>query len=139
MDTKDLIRYQIEASAKQVDKVLEGLADDKWGVKTGGCMSASETVVHLTECYVAAQTQLSGGSHEWGSYKAAEETPAELATKMRSERSKAWEAVLAADDDEAGKTATEYLVLHDAYHVGQLATLRMGFDPEWDAYSIYSD
>lgn len=137
MDTKDLIKYQIAASAKQVDKVLEGLADDKWGAKSGNGMSPGETVVHLTECYVAAQTHLSGGTHEWGSYTASEETPTELAAKMRSERSKAWEAILGANDEEAGKAATEYLVLHDAYHVGQLATLRMGVDPEWDAYSIY--
>ena len=139
MDAKELIKFQMEASAKQVDKVLEGLADDKWGVKAGGSMSASETVVHLAECYVAARTHVAGGTHEWGSYKAAGETPEELGANMRSERSKAWEAILGAEVGEAGKAATEYLILHDAYHVGQLATMRMGCDPEWDAYSIYSD
>ena len=137
MDTKDLIKYQVEASGKQVDRVLDGLAEDKWSTTAGGCMSPSETVVHLTECYVAAQTHLSGGTHEWGSYKAEEEAPAELAAKMRSERTKAWDALLGSDAADVGETATQYLLLHDAYHVGQLATLRMGVDPEWDAYSIY--
>lgn len=139
MDSKELLKYQMETSAKQVDKVLEGLADDKWSVKVGGGMSASETAVHLTECYVAAQTHVAGGEHKWGSYKAAGETPSELGATMRSERTKAWEAILGSDADDLGETATQYLLLHDAYHVGQLATMRMGVDPEWDAYSIYSD
>ena len=137
MDAKELIKFQMEASGKQVDKVLEGLADDKWGVKAGASMSASETVAHLAECYVAAQTHLSGGTHEWGSYKAVGETPEELGATMWSERTKAWEAILGSDADDVGETATQYLLLHDAYHVGQLATLRMGLDSEWDAYSIY--
>ena len=85
MDSKELMKYQMEASAKQVDKVLDGLADDKWSVKAGGCMSAAETAVHLTECYVAAQTHVSGGTHEWGTYKAVGETPAALGATMRSE------------------------------------------------------
>ncbi len=139
METKDLLKYQMEAAGKQVDTVLDGLADDKWRTNASGGMSPSETVVHLTECYVATQTHVAGGTHEWGSYKASEETPSDLVSKMRSERSKAWSAVLGSDAEDAGETATQYLILHDAYHVGQLATLRMGVDPEWDAYSIYSD
>ena len=139
MEAKDLLKYQVETSGKQVDAVLDGLAEDKWGVKAGACMSPSEMVVHMTECYIAAQTHLAGGTHEWGSYKAADEAPAELVSKMRSERTKARDAILASDAADVGETATLYVLLHDAYHVGQLCTLRMGIDPEWDAYSIYAD
>lgn len=139
MDTKDLLKFQLEASAHQIDKVLEGLPDDKWDGKIrDDCMSPRETVTHLTECYIAAKTDIAGGKHEWGSYVPEEEEVSAITAKMNEERTSLKEAVLASDNEKVGEIASQYAMLHDAYHVGQLAIYRMGVDPEWDAYSIYS-
>ena len=138
MELKDALNYQLETSAQQVDKVLEGLAEDKWGAKLRDeSMSPAEVVAHLTECYIAAQKELKGEPHEWGSYVPADDSPNALVAAMRAERKKACDAITAKSDEESVKAATQYIVLHDAYHVGQLATLRLSVDPSWDAYSIY--
>lgn len=139
MDTKDLLKYQLETSANQVDKVLEGLSEDKYdGKLRDDCMSPRETIAHLTECYIAAKTDLDGGKHEWGSYVPDDKDLGAMKAKMQEERSRVIEAILASDSEKVGEVATQYLLLHDAYHVGQLATYRMGVDTDWDAYSIYS-
>ena len=39
--------------------------------------------------------------------------------------------------EEVVKHAFDYVALHDCYHVGQMCTLRLTLDPEWNAYSIY--
>ena len=138
MDLKDALRYQLESSAHQIDKVLEGLPEDKWEAKMrGDCMSPSEAVAHLTECYIAAQKDLAGVQHEWGSYLPSGDTPEALVAEMREERKKAWDAMVSRGDEESVKAATQYVILHDAYHVGQLAMLRLGLDRDWDPYSIY--
>ena len=31
----------------------------------------------------------------------------------------------------------DFIVGHDAYHIGQLAQIRLALNPEWNAYSIY--
>ncbi len=139
MDLKDVMKYQIESSAHQVDKVLEGLTEDQWDAKLReDCMSPKEAVTHLTECYIAAQKDISGQPHEWGSYMPEDDSPSALLKEMQAERQKACDDLIKAGDERAVKAATQFIVLHDAYHVGQLATLRLGLDPEWDAYAIYS-
>jgi len=139
MDTRDLLKYQLDAIAHQVDKVLEGLEEDKWDGKVReDCMSPRETVIHLTECYIAAKRDLAGEKHEWGSYVAESEDISELLSKMRSERDSVRDALLNSDSEKSGEVATQYVMLHDAYHVGQLATYRIGADADWDAYAIYS-
>lgn len=138
MELKDALTYQLESSAFQVDKVLEGLPDDKWDAKLrDDAMSPKEIVAHLTECYVATQKDMAGQEHEWGTFAPTATTPDGLVTEMHSERKKAWEAIVSQPGEKAVKAATQFIVLHDAYHVGQLATLRISLDPEWNAYSIY--
>ncbi|HXH62246.1 MAG TPA: DinB family protein [Fimbriimonadaceae bacterium] len=139
MHASELIGYQLEASGKQIEKALEGLDESKWeGRLRADCMSPAETVAHLTECYIAAQKDIAGKQHEWGSYFASEDTPEGLLKTMRAEREKACESIRGANDENALKAATQYIVLHDAYHVGQLSAYRMGVEPEWDSYTIYN-
>jgi len=138
MENRDFLEYQIGTSGRQVEMVLDGFAAEKWDKSLSeGSMNTTELVGHLTECYLAVQKHMLGEEHEWGSYIPAQESAQELVAAMRTEREKAKEALLAASSDDAVKAATDYVVLHDVYHVGQMAALRMSVDPEWDAYSIY--
>ena len=138
MDTTEVLKYQMETCAKQVDAVFDSLPDNLWDHKTSeGCMTPRETVVHLAEAYVAAGKHMSGEEHEWGSFRLEASDPSELMRAMRRERQLAVEAILSGDADKAPEAATQYLMLHDAYHVGQMCALRVREEPEWDAYSIY--
>jgi hypothetical protein len=139
MDAKQLMLYQLESSGHQVDEVLKGLNEAHWDAKVrDGCMTVRETVPHLTECYIAARKDLEGQPHEWGSYLAADDAPAAIVAEMQSERQRVWEALMAADIEKAGKVATQFIILHDAYHVGQLCAIRMAVEPAWDPYAIYA-
>jgi hypothetical protein len=139
MDLKDVLKYQLESTGYQVDKVLEGLPEDQWDARLReDCMSPKEAVAHLIECYVAVQKDMAGHQHEWGAYMPADDAPPALMEEMRAERRRAWDGLIKSGDEKAIRAATQYIVLHDAYHVGQLATLRLGLDPKWDPYSIYS-
>jgi hypothetical protein len=139
MTLHDAMKYQLDAAANQVDKVLEGLEPDQWDAKVReDLMSPREAVSHLTECYIAAQKHAAGEQHEWGAYVPSSEDPEDLLREMREHRVAAKESLLAKADDDALKAATDYIVLHDAYHVGQLAALRLAITPDWDPYAIYS-
>ncbi len=139
MDTKELLQYQLSASATQVDKVFAGLPGELWSAKTSaGGMTPLEIASHLTECYLAAQKSCKGEEHEWGSYVAPDDDPDAVMASLRSERTKASEELMRANNEKAFKDATQYIVLHDAYHVGQMAALRVEKDVAWDPYSIYS-
>lgn len=139
MTLHDALKYQLESAGRQIDRALEGLSDEQWDAKVReDLMSPKDVVSHLTECYVAAQRHADGGEYEWGTYSPASDQPAALLDAMKSERAKAWSAILAKSDEAAFKAATDYIVLHDAYHVGQLAALRFAVTPDWDPYAIYS-
>ena len=138
MDVRGVLKYQMETCAKQVDAVYDSLPDDLWDRKTSeGGMTPRETVRHLAEAYAAASKHMSGEDHEWGSYKLEASDPSDLMQAMRTERQLAVDAILTGDADKAPEAATQYLMLHDAYHVGQMCALRVREEPEWDAYSIY--
>ncbi|MCH7903958.1 MAG: DinB family protein [Armatimonadetes bacterium] len=138
MDVREVLKYQMETCAKQVDAAFDSLPDGLWDRKTSeGCMTPGETIHHLAEAYAAARKHMSGEDHEWGSYKLEGSDPSELLQAMRTERQLAVEAILSGDPEKAPEAATQYLMLHDAYHVGQMCALRVREEPTWDAYSIY--
>ena len=139
MDAKELLRFQLDDAGNQVAKTLEGLDGIKWDTKMReDVMSPKEVVAHLTECYIAARKHADGEKHEWGSYLPETEDAAALVDGMWAERRAACDALLSKGDEDSMKAATSYIVLHDAYHAGQLAALRMQLTPDWDPYSIYS-
>lgn len=139
MNATELMKIQLADSGNQVAKTLEGLDGIKWETKMrDDLMSPKEVVVHLTECYIAAEKHAKGEEHEWGTYLPADEDPKALVENMWSQREKATDALLEKGDEDSMKAASSYITLHDAYHVGQLAALRMELTPDWDPYSIYS-
>lgn len=138
MDARDLFASQLEVGAKQVGKVLLDWPEGKWDERlAANTMSARETVVHLTECYHAAQAELEGRKHSWGTYEPVSDETQRLVAEMR----KQWDVMKAAalaTDPEHYNEILAYTTNHDCYHVGQLCSLRLMLQPDWDAYSIYS-
>lgn len=131
----ELLQSQIEDSGFQVRQVLAGLSGEQWDAKVNeNAMSPRETVIHLTECYLATGAATRGEQHAWGSYQPTDTSEAAILAAWESERAAA-SALVTANPEHVG-TGSAYIVGHDYYHVGQLVTLRLtlgGFDP----YSIY--
>lgn len=134
-----MAQYQLDAAAAQIRSVFDGLPESLWTVPTGAAgMTPLEIVTHLTDCYVAAQAVCRGEKYEWGSFVMPKVGTEEMIGVLMSERDKASTALLAIGDESAYKNLTQYIVLHDAYHVGQVAALRVARNPEWDPYSMYA-
>lgn len=137
MNASDLIRFQIDDLGYQLEKCLEGWSPDhRDDCLVEGCLSASQTLAHLCECYVAFAKETRGEKHEWGSYSIPDPAWDAALAEFRALRAEA--ANLACVDDEKHlKLGSAYIVGHDAYHVGTLCQLRLKFEPEWNAFSIY--
>jgi uncharacterized damage-inducible protein DinB len=138
MTASDLVRGQIDNAAFQLSKTLEGVSEDQLDTKpTSSMMSIREQAAHLCEVYTAAGKIAIGESHAWGTYQPPASSWSELTDLLWSLRTKATDALLAADTDEALREASSYIVEHDNYHIGQLAATRIVVDPSWDPYSLY--
>ena len=138
MDATAIVNAGIEAAGSQLTKVISGLTDEQLDLRPHpAAMTLREQLVHQTEAYIAMQADAAGAEHEWGSYKSTLNTFDELQTEMFAQRQTAVDAVLAKGDEAVLKSALFFLVLHDGYHIGQLCTLHIALDPEWNAYSIY--
>lgn len=139
MTAQELAIKQIRASADMFDRSIAGLSPAEFDQRVNEhTMSAREMVAHLTECCLAVQEGLAGQAHQWGSYSAGDRTPEELLAELAAERQKAWDQLAAAEGDKPLEMGMDYLALHDAYHVGQMVTLRLTLDPSWNSYSIYA-
>lgn len=137
MTCQELLRKQVDIAGFQLQKSFEGLTGDGWHHRSAPeAMSPYEMAVHLSECYTAALREFYGETHEWGSFVVEIPEPDPVLAKMFELRGQAAETLLLADDDEAMKHASDFLVLHDAYHVGQLATVRIQLG-DWNPYAIY--
>ena len=100
-------------------------------------MTARETLEHLCEVYQATVTESKGEKHPWGTYSIEDKSWSNLSSTMDRMRAQAVSDVTASEDDAALKSAVQFIVLHDAYHVGQLSLIRLEAEPSWDPYSIY--
>ena len=138
MDAKELFVHEFDDAGYQLSQVFAGLPEESWDAKVHpSAMSARETAAHLAEAYVACSKEVQGNEHEWGSYQPASAEPQGLLGALTQERNAARAAVLASADPHALKSGLAFTANHDYYHVGQMATLRLHLDPEWDAYCIY--
>ena len=138
MDAISLLKHQIDDSAYQLEKCLEGFPVESFDAKPiASGMSFREMVVHLLEVYHAAAKMAKGEKHEWGSYVAPELADEDLLSALTSLRATAVELLLAGGESGI-QTASAFIVGHDYYHVGQLVTLRLAVQPDWDSYSIYN-
>ncbi|MBC8063708.1 MAG: hypothetical protein H7Y17_02680 [Chlorobia bacterium] len=136
MTTQELLQHQFDDAAYQLEKVFDGLDASLDFRLTEKSMTPRETAAHLGECYVAMVKEANGEKHEWGTYEpSTTEWPA-VWENMKELRAKATAAVLAKPGSES--KASEFIVAHDNYHVGQMVATRMARDPDWDPYSIYN-
>lgn len=139
MTGSELIRHLIDDSAYQVGKVFEGIPEDVADMKVNEhCMSARETLTHLCDCVQALFAAMDDTKYAWGSFQPADSSIEGLLKAFREMRATVRERVTAqGEDDKTLKLAADYVVGHEFYHVGQMASFRLTFTPGWDAYSIY--
>lgn len=132
------LNTQMETVGAQVRATFEGLEESQYDFQAhAAMMTPRQMISHLCECYVAVTKMTKGEEHSWGTYTPDATTGAELRSTWESERATAVSALAAWDSEKADEEATGFIVLHDAYHVGQMCTIRLAIDPEWNAYSIY--
>ncbi|MEQ1822566.1 MAG: hypothetical protein ABL949_08650 [Fimbriimonadaceae bacterium] len=137
MTASELVLKKLADSGFQVNAVLDGISELQADAKIlDFAMSPRETLVHLSECCVAFNETCQGIDHNWGTYTSSAATLADLKTEFDALRTEVVSRV--ADDEKVLKAASGFIVLHEAYHVGQLALLRLHLDSEWNAYSIYN-
>jgi uncharacterized damage-inducible protein DinB len=137
MTASELVLSQLADSGFQVNAVLDGITEEQADAKTlDFALSARETLVHLSECCVAFIESCQGINHNWGTYTSSAPTLGDLKTEFDNLRSDVVSRI--SDDEKVLKDASAYVILHEAYHVGQLAQLRLHLNPEWNAYSIYN-
>jgi hypothetical protein len=139
MTALELTQWQLEHTGRQLEKALEGLNDEGFSHRSSkSAMSPAEVVEHLCECYSAMSKSCDGEEHEWGTFSIEDKSPANLLAQLRLIRSEALAKLANANDDQL-KSAFLYGTEHDAYHIGQLCTVRIELDPSWNPYSIYEE
>lgn len=137
MSTVDL-SHTLNTVGKQLKGVTDGLSEELMDAKLhDGAMSPRETLEHLTECYVAYLAHTKGEEHSWGTFAVPDNATDVLKTACFSKREEAVAAAISSQDDGIRNAAMDYIALHDAYHVGQIASLRVAKEPDWNAYAIY--
>ncbi len=130
----------LDLSGKQITKVFAGMPADSWDKKPiPQAMSPRETAEHLANCYEACMVTAKGGTWDWAApYSLGITEPDALLAKVKELREVARNFVAESDDPKVWHCGTDFLTLHDAYHVGQMCTFRLITEPEWDFYSIYA-
>lgn len=137
MSNFEWTRKALDDSGKQVAKILGGLPANLRDAKvTPQAMSPREIVNHLAECYTALKKHAAGQEHEWGTFQLGLADFDAAYAAMMALRAEVTELALSSED--AAQASIDYVVLHDAYHVGQIALLRLEQEPGWDPYSLYS-
>ena len=140
MTGQELLAYQVDHMGYQLSKVFEGIKEEHLDHKACECMmSPRQAVEHLCEVYTAYTTEAAGGKHAWGSYSAGDKSWPDLWAECNRLRGQAVAAAKGAEGEKALTDAYAYIVAHDSYHVGQMATCRISSDPAWDPYSIYQE
>jgi hypothetical protein len=137
MTAQELIAHQITDCGYQLERVFNGIDESTADLKVGPeAMSPRETAAHLIECCQAFLVEADGASYDWGSMQMEDTSWARLMDVLVDKRQEA--AVKVANgDDRVLKLASSFLVIHDAYHIGQMAQLRIHHTEGWDPYSIY--
>jgi uncharacterized damage-inducible protein DinB len=132
----DILQKQCDYVGKQVRAAVDGLSQEGWNTRpTETAMTPREIVTHLCGVYEYATAKARGEQATWTEYACAGDTN-ELMADFDSKRQEAITACLASEDPY--EMLTDYIIVHDAYHVGQLCTARFVVQPDWDPYAIYS-
>jgi|CXWL01.1.fsa_nt_gi hypothetical protein len=138
MQTIETLNTQMAGAGFQLEKVFEGVEESHADfLAHPAMMTPRQVAVHLADCYVAMQKKARSEEPEWGSYQAPGSSLKDALAGMKAEREKAMGSISILDEKEQIHLATDFLILHDAYHVGQMCTIRLAIDPEWNYHSIY--
>lgn len=134
--TDDYLTKQCDYVGRQVRSAVRDLSVEAWDSRSNACaMTPRETVTHLCDVYQYATAKAKGGEAKWNQYEAPSDSQVMMEDFDRL-RKTAVEACAASGDPY--ELLTDYIIVHDAYHVGQLCTARIASEPAWDPYSIYS-
>jgi len=138
MNAQELIQYQLKTVGFQVEKCLEGLPTALYEAtldKTG--MTPRITLAHLLEVLDAVEKLLKGTDPVWGAYQADTTSFETLHQKYAARRKEIIVQALESLEPQHLQILSNYIVLHESYHVGQLCSLRMARDAAFDPFSIY--
>ncbi|MFO0045778.1 MAG: hypothetical protein ACK53G_10130, partial [Armatimonadota bacterium] len=128
---------QAEDCLHQLSACFKDVNDEHATQKPVECMmSIRETALHLMEAYTAIEKAAKGEKHEWGSFRDPGGDFASLIEKFHTARAVAVAAALASMDTNQS-LIKDYVIGHEYYHVGQLVSLRLMLDSNWDYHSIY--
>ena|SRR5687768_9549368 len=117
----------------QIRAAVKDLSDAGWDTRASTtALTPREIVTHLCDVYGYAAAKARGEEPKWNQYTQGEDLMADF-EKLRAQ---AIEDCLASADPY--EFLTDYIIVHDAYHVGQLCTARLLAEPDWDPYAIYS-
>ncbi len=135
----DTLRMALEYSGYQLFGVIEGFPETAMDVSlTPSGMTPRQTLEHLCDVYASYIALAEGTPYEYGSFRAPDTSTPALVALVKSMRDQAVQKALGASEGKPLSAGIDYIALHDAYHVGQLALMRMSADPTWDPYSIYN-
>jgi hypothetical protein len=138
MSIVDFLKGQIEGSGSQLTNVLNGIAAEHKDFRLhDGGFSFAEQVTHLAEAYRAVLAAGDGKEYEWGSFVPASDEWSDLVAEAMALRTEAT-AVVLVDDETKLQLGSDYIVFHDLYHVGQMATMRLQVQADWNYMEIYS-
>ena len=138
MTANELLKFQLDDVTYQLEKVLGGVQESTIDFKVAPtALSIREQVEHLCEVYTAVEEGSRGVDHAWGEFSIEDKSWSNLTTQFNTLRAQAIGIVADAEDTSTITQSSGFMVGHEYYHIGQLATLRIATDPAWDPYSIY--
>jgi len=138
MTANELLNNQLNDVSYQIDQILAGVDEGDVDFKIAPtAMSIREQLEHLCEVYTAVEEGSRGVDHAWGEFSIEDKSWTNLTSLFASLRAQAIQIVSAAQDDKAITDASSFMVGHEYYHIGQLASLRIATDSAFDPYSIY--
>lgn len=101
-------------------------------------MSPIATAVHLAHCYSAFLAVSQGQSWDWEApFDLGVAAPIAVLDKAFALRAECMSRIQSTESDSVIEQGIDFLLMHDCYHVGQLAAFRLNTDPSWDPSSIY--
>jgi hypothetical protein len=136
MTARELLQHQLDESGHQITQSFAGIDDSTADRRLcPSAMSLREMATHLCEVYRAVTVENQGEKYAWGTYRLDDASWSHLMDSMAQERA---QAIATLSDDEASmKRLTDFIVLHDAYHVGQISQNRIHAEDDWNPYGIY--
>lgn len=140
MSALNIIQSQLVTAGKQLAAMYNQAPAEFFDTKlTENGMTAGQQLEHLAEAYQATLVSADGGEYkDWGTFSLGASDNDDLVSKAFAKRDEAIAKLMTLPEDRAANLATDYIIFHDAYHVGQLALIRLEVEPDWDSYSMYA-